>query len=189
MSRFPTRNEYTFWYNDEPIRDINEALHLLNTQGSSSEPYHLTKYSDPQLWEIVAPWYHEGSSGADSGGNDYFQIDKTLAEQLLRELLVEPRRINYFGGFRLDPDQLVISKTGEQQVHAFNQKMRTKAQSLLILGTHTNLTGEVVYRGHDRENRTHGKLYFEFLGPYDETCRVYPEENRVVFPYPPPKMD
>ena len=175
------------WYNEEgPIRDLREALYLLNIDGSSNDPHHLAQDRDTKDWEVVAPWYHEGSSGADTSGYDYFQIDQALAEQLVREGFVTTRRVNYMGGFYLNSDELVLSDKAREQVQKFEQDMRLKAQSLLTIGIHTDLTGEVVSGGWGREHRLYGRMHFDFVTP-NGRCRVYPETSSVVFPYPPPQ--
>ncbi len=54
---------------------------------------------------------------------------------------------------------------------------------MLILGVHTDLTGQAVSNGWGRESWRTGPLHFDFKSPSAQICRVYPEENRIVYPY------
>jgi hypothetical protein len=171
------------WYNEGPILDLNEALELLQRESSTTEPHHMARRFRATEWEIVIPWYSEGDSGGDQSGYYYFQIDQTLAKRLVREKLVEPRRVNYMGGHYFNDDELVISTEARRSVQAFLAEMQTKACALLIPGVHTDLTGEIRPGLQGREQWRTGKLYYDFTTPNNERCRVYPETNEVVFPY------
>ncbi len=186
MSKFPQRTKYTTWHNEEPITDVNEALYFLNQQGSSSEHIHLARRrgADGLEWELVEPWYREGSSGGDTGGEHYYQIDTVLAEKLVRDALVRPHKRVGWGYTREEPDTLVISAKGEQAVRTFEEGMRSKALEFLVPGVHTDLTGEPVRCGNGRDQWRHGRVYFDFRTPAGETCRVYPEQDECIVPYP-----
>ena len=180
---FPPRNKHTFWYNEKPITDLNEALHLLDYPNWSDEPSYLARRDEADGWEIITPWYSEGDSGGDTSGNYYLQIDRALGQKLFEEKLVEPRRINYVGGFWLDDTQLVLTKDAKKRVETFHAEQRERARALLKPGVHTDLTGVPEPMRRRREQTNYGRLYFDFRCPNDTVCRIYPETGEVIFPH------
>lgn len=185
MTQFPKRTEHTNYSNKVPIADMHEALELLMMDGSSTDPYHLTNRKG--IWEIVLPWYHEGSSGGDSSGFDYFQIDQELAKRLVDERKVEPRRKMRWGATDILQNELVPTRAAVRDEEVYRREMQAHAKSLLVVGLHTDLSGEAVSNGWGREEWRYGRMYFDFKMPNDNICRVYPESDEVVAPYPPPK--
>jgi hypothetical protein len=183
MPSFPKRTDGTFWDNDEPIRDQHEALDLLAVDGSSTEPLHLTREmrDSAWVWELVVPWYHE-RNGSESSGNNYFQIDGEVAKHLVDQGLVVPRKRIGWGFTRTIDDEWVISEHGQKALQEFNRDMRIKAESMLISGVHTDLTGNAPRLRMEREHWRYGSLYFEFELPMGGTCRAYPEEDRLQLP-------
>lgn len=185
MSR-PKRDKYTNWWNMAPIADLHEALHLLNEELPWISEDAFIRLHDCRSdkggfpWEIILPWYREGSSGGDASGYHYLQIDPNLAEHLVAEELVDCRR-KYQGSLIL-PDEYVISATGRRRWLEFFETMRTKAVGMLKPGIHTDLTGKPLYRGADRDHWRCGNLYFKFEVPLGGDCRVYPEEERILMP-------
>lgn len=183
--KFPKRGEYDHWYNDEPFTDIHEVLQLLNTRSPLiNEEFHLHPCPEYDWkWEIVEPWFTSGDSGGDRSGYHYYQIAPELAERLVAECLVTPRKQKEWGYTREILDELVISAAGKTMVETFEAEMRARAESMLTPGVHTDLTGDPVYRGFRREGYRHGRLYYKFQLPEsNDCCRVYPEEGRIVLP-------
>lgn len=182
--RFPKRGEYDHWYNDEPMTDVHEALEFLASKSPLlNEEFHLHPCSRSEWkWELVAPWYTSGDSGGDRSGYHYYQIAQELAERLVAENLVTPRRVPQWGYTETRESELVISSTGRRVIEEFEKTMRTKAESLLRPGVHTDLTGKPVYRGFRRDGYRHGRLYYKFELPGGGCCQVYPEEGKVVLP-------
>lgn len=191
---FAKRDEYSYWYNETPITDLHEALYFLAREGSSRDPYCLAKPGGywgqkevPDRWELHAPWYREGSSGGDTSGTDYYQIDPALAEQLINEGYVAPRRVKQWGHTEERKDELVITEKGRCVDEAFEKQMLKKAESMLVPGIHTDLTGNPERRQYDRDKFRHGRFYVEFDTPNEGRCRIYPEQDEMIFPYPPEK--
>lgn len=185
-SDFPKRDKHTFWWNAEPITDIYEALQLLNEELGWIGEDAFVRLHDCRgekvglSWEIILPWYREGSSGGDMSGRYYFQIDSNLAERLVAEELVEFRR--KYGGSLILRDEYVISRAGHRHWKEYFDTMRAKAVGMLKPGVHTDLSGKPVYVGQSRDHWRYGKLYFEFGMPLGGNCRVYPEDNCILMP-------
>lgn len=177
----PQRTKHTTWENDTPISDSNEAISLLAHNSSSSEPVHLTRfpYDCEHEWEIVVPWYHEGSSGADSAGWDYFQIDQELAARLVRAGIVEPYKILYLGGSRVDQNRFVLPKELKTAAYQRERELIEKAKRLLVPGVHTDLAGEAQRCGSGREHWRFGRFYVDFETPLGGEIRVFPEQEEV----------
>lgn len=191
MSNLPKRDAYSRWKNPELFTDIHTVLQLLNSKSPTRTPTHLHechKGSDFE-WEIIVPWYTQGDSGGDQSGYDYFQIEKSLAERLVTEGLVHPRTQVGRGYTTSIKDELVISTLGKEMIEGFQKDMRAKAESMLTPGVHTDLTGKPMYLGSSREHWRYGPLYYEFEMPSGGSCRVYPEEGRIVLPKESETMD
>lgn len=184
MSRLSKRTEHTFWMNDKPYTNIYVVLELLAAQSQTYEPHHLHRCRGNEGfdWEIVVPWYSSGCSGGDTSGHHYYQLDPAVAEQLVKDELVTAHMEKHWGYTTEEKDKLVISHRGSEELRLFMHDMRTKAESLLKPGVHTDLTGKVDYRGHDRDDYGSGPLHFLFEMPTGGRCRVYPEEDRIVLP-------
>jgi hypothetical protein len=179
---YPRRDKYSYWHNKEPVTDKYEALGLLADQNSSTRPIHLTK-NDEHGWEVVYPWFRDGDSGGCASGDDYFQIDQPLAQSLVNERLVEPFVEKGWGWSRPNPRMLVLARSAREDVRRYEREMQARALTMLILGVHTDLTGQAVSNGWGRESWRTGPLHFDFKSPSAQICRVYPEENRIVYPY------
>ena len=184
MSRFPKRTPHSYYYNEEPVTDLNEALDLLGSDNSSTDPVHLARKDprDGEGWEVRIPWYKEGSSGGDTSGIDYYQIDTELAERLVSERMVEPFVVKQWGSSYADSHRLVLTAPSKQRVREFSDDMRAKALKLLIPGIHTDLTGEPDYAGSGRDSYRHGRVWVLLRSPKEGRCRVYTESGVVVFP-------
>lgn len=61
--------------------------------------------------------------------------------------------------------------------------MLQKAENMLAVGIHTDLTGKPSRTSCGREHFRYGRFYVDFKTPHDETCRVYPEQNELVCPF------
>lgn len=177
---FPKRGSHDFWNNPEPIMDMHEALALLAAESSSLEPHHLARNTQEPGWdwEIVVPW----SGNRDTSGIDYYQIDSDLAAQLVKEGLVEPFVVKDWGSSRSDPKRLVPTTEAKTSVRKHEQTLRKQAQSMLIPGTHTDLTGAASEGRWGREHFRFGPFYVEFGLPLGGTCHVYPEQGEIVMP-------
>lgn len=186
MLRFPRRNDHSRWNNPEPFADAHQVLELLLKDSATGEPsyVHNCKGKEEFDWEIIESWYSQGSSGGDRSGYHYYQIDPELAERMKGEGLVEPQKILYPGYTVTEEKQLVISPKGIEQLREYRSAMREKAESLLVPGIHTDLTGEIKYRGYSRDTFGYGALYYEFEMPTGGRCSVYPEDGRIVLPDP-----
>jgi len=184
MSQFPKRTEHSFWHNKEPYTDPHEVLELLRSESPTYEPLHLDRCrSEEYEWEIVVPWYTHGSSGGDMSGHNYYQIAADLAKQLVEEGLVRQRTIPHMGYTETRENEFVISPKGESTLTMYLKEMREKAETMLIPGIHTDLTGTIDYRGHGRDGWREGPLYFQFQLPEERgQCKVYPESERIVMP-------
>lgn len=184
MSRLSRRTEYTFWMNDEPYTSLYTVLELLAAQSQTYEPHHLHRCDgkDGFDWEIVVPWYSHGCSGGDQSGHHYYQFDPAIAERLVEYELVTPHKEVGWGYTTEVKDKLVISSKGSEELRRFMHDMRTKAESLLKPGVHTDLTGTIDYRGYSRDDHGSGPLHFLFEMPTGGRCRVYPEEEKIVLP-------
>jgi hypothetical protein len=183
MSRSIKRNDYTYWYNDEPITDIHEALSVLACEQTSSTPLYLAhgRESVNGGYEIVVHWHSHRGYGSD--GVEYYQIDQALAQKLVDEQFVIPRRILHMGYTETRKEQLVLSDAAREKLEAYEKEMEKKAVSMLVPGIHTDLTGTPKRTSWRRDGFRHGKLYFEYELPGERgSVRVYPEEDRLVMP-------
>lgn len=185
---FRRRDEHSFWSNSDTIRDLHEALSLLLTDGDAREPTHLRRslVGIVYQWEIIVPWYREGSSGADSWGTNYYDVSDELAGRLRKEGFVEPHVMKGWGWSKPDPERLVITHDATESLYVYENGLRVGARSLLKPGIHTDLSGEPKERGSGREHGRYGRFYASFETPQGDTVRVYPEQQEIVYPYPPP---
>lgn len=186
---FRLRDEHSFWHNTETITDVHEALSLLCTDADSTEPTHLRRSLVGILfiWEIVVPWYREGSSGFDTSGTDHYDVSDDIAKRLQNEDLVEPYIEQSWGWSHRDPERLVITRAAALSLYTYQEGLRAGARSLLIPGIHTDLSTEPNRIGSGREHGRHGRFYVDFETPRGQVCRVYPEQQECVCPYPPQK--
>ncbi|MGE5541229.1 MAG: hypothetical protein ACM3TU_03015 [Bacillota bacterium] len=183
MAPLPKRTEHTTWKNPEPYTDIHAVLQLLDEQSKTYEPFHLDQCRREGCeWEITVPWYTHGDSGGDRSGHDYYQIDPALAEQLVKDGLVIKRSIPHMGYTETREHEFVISRRGKVMLKTYLDEMREKAEALLVPGVHTDLTGEPASQGYDREHWRYGDLYFMFKLPTGGSCKVYPEQGKLVLP-------
>lgn len=182
MSRIHKRTEHTWWWNEAPITDVHEAINVLQQTGTTLRETHLAKRDDG-TYEIQVPWVHEGSSGGDTSGSFYYQLATEVAEQLLSEELVTARKVKHWGYAETRESELVLTTAANRKLDEFKKAMEKKAESLLVPGTHTDLTGKPARLGCGRDNHRCGKLYFEYKLPQEGgRVRVYPEEDRLVMP-------
>ncbi len=189
MARYP-RCPNTYYRNEEPITDLNEALYVLSNERlgrSSRDPLHLRNETvlGNRVWEVVFPWYREGSSGGDSWGQEYFLIADEVAAALIAEHLVAPLRVLHMGYTETDQKRLVLSEHGKERLEAYEAEMIVKAKSMLTPGVHTDLTSEVDCRDFGRDGHQCGRFYLDFRTPHEDTVRVYPEQGELLYPYPP----
>ncbi len=179
------RTKYSHWYNDAPITNLYEALDTLSSENSSRRSVHLRKRDSEagEGYEIAYPWYREGCSGGDTSGTDYYDIDTALAEELIRERLVQPNRVPQWGYTETRENELVLTQAAEQKLELFEKEMERKAESMLTPGIHTDLSGRPKRLCRNRDGFRCGKLYFEYELPEERgVVRVYPEEQRLVMP-------
>lgn len=190
MSPFRRRDEHSFWYNQEPISDPYEALSLLRSNNSSTIPPYLRRELIDALWtwEIVVPWYHEGSSGGDSSGEDYYEVVDAVAQRLKLESHVEPHVDKGWGWSRPNPDRLVISSRSKEMSIEHERVLRAAAAALLRPGIHTDLSGKPHQGGAGWDYDTN-RFYVDFHTPSETTCRVYPERQEIIYPYPAAKQE
>jgi hypothetical protein len=180
----PKRGEHSYWENDEPYTDVHIVLELLNKQSPTYEPNHLDRCTGEEYdWEIIVPWFTYGSSGGDRSGHNYHQIDTALAKELVDNGWVEPRKILHMGYTETRENEFVISPAGKKKLEAYLSEMKARAESLLVPGVHTDLTGSIRYRGHRRDDWGWGPIYLIFDLPEDRgQCHVYPDEGKIVMP-------
>ncbi len=173
------------YYNETPITDVYEALDVLCFESSSRRSIHLFKSIDKDNpdYHLVVPWYREGCSGGDTSGEDYYQIDPTLAQKMIDEGLVTPLKIVSWGRTDTDRERFVVCYDGEEKSKAYDRDMIKKAESMLKPGIHTDLTAKPYRTEYGREGFRHGRFYVEFKTPHNERCRVYPQDDELVFPY------
>ena len=192
MARY-ARNPNTYYRNEAPITDLNEALYVLSNERfgrSSRDSLHLRNETvlGNRVWEVVFPWYREGSSGGDTWGQDYFLIADEVAAALIAEHLVAPLRILHMGYTETDEKRLVLSEHGKERLAEFEMQMQAEAQSMLIPGVHTDLSLKLEHAGWGRDGYQCGRFYADFKTPNEDIVRVYPEQNELVYPYPPKKQ-
>lgn len=183
----PQRTPGTYWSNDVPFTNAMEVLYILATKSTTSDPHYMEQFPhDLSKWEIIVHWWNDRGYG--SGGYTFYQVDSAVAEKLKTEQLIEPRRVKYVGGFITRRDEFVITPKGREMLDAFEANGRETALRLLKPGIHTDLVGEPwPKKGRlGREHMNYGRLYVEFSCPNDTVCRIYPDTEEVVFPYPPP---
>lgn len=179
------RGAHTYWYNDEPIVDIHEALDMLwLDQGSSSERYIAigVEIVDLSMPELHADWYTEGDSGGDMSGWYYFRIDPELVKKLREEELLEPRKVLYMGGFYLEHDKLVLSDRGKQRREQLQEEKRAKAIKLMRPGVYEKIPPlfdeKRVYPR--REHGTYGgELYFTFHMISGDVVHISPDTGKI----------
>jgi hypothetical protein len=182
---FRKRSATSHWRNDEPIKNLYEAIDTLSSENSSRDPVHLRKRESEagDGYEIVWPWYREGSSGGDSWGIEYYEIDTATAEELIREHFVAPRRVKHLGYTETRDDELVVTDIAREKLDLFEKEMERKAESMLTPGIHTDLAGKPKRLCWSRDGFRCGRLYFEYELPEERgRVRVYPEEQRLVMP-------
>ena len=178
MPSFPSRDKYSNWFNETPITNLNEVLDVLKEKSTAIEPHFLSRKNG--RWEIVLPWYRDGSSGGDTWGCHYLQIDPKTAETLISERLVVPNEVKRLGYTETQKDVLVISRKGREQIKEFINSMITKADGMLKPGVHTDLTGKPEHTGCGREDWRYGRFCVKYKMPSGETCCVFPEQNILV---------
>ena len=178
MPSFPSRDKYSNWFNETPITNLNEVLDVLKEKSTAIEPHFLSRKNG--RWEIVLPWYRDGSSGGDTWGYRYLQIDPKTAETLVSEKLVEPHQVKHLGYTETQKDVLVISRKGREIIKMFVESMITKADGMLKPGIHTDLTGKPSRSGFGREEWRYGRFYVGYEMPSGQKCRVFPEQNILV---------
>lgn len=172
------------WWNETPITDVYEALDLLSSENSAREPIHLNAYDrDLKSWCIASPWYSEGSSGGDTWGTNYYQVDQSLVLALVLERFVEPLKEIGWGYTNYNKHKLVISEAGREKWRGKEKELLSEAESFLTLGVHTDLTGIPVRNGYGREHYRYGRFYVDFITPAGQTCRVFPEQKHIEYPY------
>lgn len=183
MPRYKIAN--TTFYNETPITDVHEALDVFFVEQTHRMPMHLYRGLNKKNpdYRLVIPWHRDGSSGGDTSGENYFQIDPVLAEQMIAERLVVPRKDIGWGYTRDDPERFVLNYLGEQKSKAFDKAMLAKAESMLTVGVHTDLAGKPMRTSYGREGYRCGRFYVDFKTPHEETCRVYPEQEELVCPF------
>lgn len=182
MPRYKIADET--WYNEVPITDVFELLDLLDSENSAREPIHLNAYDrSTKEWCVASPWYSEGSSGGDTWGTYYYQVDQSLVFALILEGLVEPLKELEWGHTRYNRQKLVISHFGREKWRSYEKKLLKKAETLLTPGVHTDLTGIPVRNGYGREHFRYGRFHVDFITPSGETCRVFPEQGNLEYPY------
>ncbi|KND50696.1 MAG: hypothetical protein ABA06_04555 [Parcubacteria bacterium C7867-001] len=187
MPRIVKRTEHTYYWNAAPITNLYEALEVLTFDNSSRTPVHLAHENSPdgKTWEILSPWYREGSSGGDSSGIEYFQIDQELAEKLKAGGYLQPRKEVGWGYTRYNEKELVASQKAHDEDRSHSREMEKVAESMLTAGVHTDLAGSPTRLRFGREDWRTGRLHFDYKMSNGDTCRVYPEEKELVAPYPP----
>jgi hypothetical protein len=179
------RTEHTRWQNDSPITDMFEAIEILQTTGTTLRETHLQARPKEagDGYEICVPWARDGSSGGDTSGTHYFQVDSALVEKMKEERLLTPYIEKYWGGSRVIEDQLVLTTHANMEHETFWKDMKKKAESMLKPGVHTDLTGKPKRLGSGRDGFQCGKLYFDYELPGERgKVRVYPQEDRLVMP-------
>ncbi len=182
------RGDNTLWRNSKPVADVYELLALLENRQSGR--YCDTRYLRPansgfrptKCPEVEVDWYHEGSSGGDTGGHDYFEVAPQVAEQAVRERWVEPNVKKYWGGSTVEKDKLVLSELGKVTLNKYIREQMEEAKKLVVPMKHTKYSGLLEPRGYGQEGHDGegGELYFDFETPMQEKLRVYPKSKRVV---------
>src|SRR3989344_3835161 len=151
------RDEYTYWWNEAPITDVHEALHLLRPQWGDpfgEKTRYLSMRADPP--ELHIEWFADGDSGGASSGTYYLEIALTVVEQLQRDGFVQPLQVKGYGYSYPDPNKLIIS------------------------GEHSKFSGIFESTGWGRvHSRFGGRLFFDFVTPMKEKVRVYPDTKEV----------
>jgi hypothetical protein len=175
------------FYNESPITDAHEALDIFFAEQTHRTPIHLFRSVEQKgrerEYRIVIPWYREGSSGGDTSGESYYQIDVALAEQMISEQFVVPMKVLSWGRTDIDSERFVLNYLGERKSKAFDKAMLEKAESMLTVGIHTDLAGKPERTSYGREGFRCGRFYVDFRTPHEETCRVYPEQEELVCPF------
>jgi len=175
------RNKYTHWWNEEPIADAYEALHLLKPQWG--DPFgEKTRYlaMDKSPVELHIQWFADGDSGGASSGIYYLDIAPAVVEQLQKEYWVRPHMEVGWGYSRPNPYKLVISDHAKLLFNEYIESKKKEARKLLVAGKHSKFSGVFNDAGYDREyNRRGGRLYFDFKTPMGEKVRVYPDIKKV----------
>ena len=175
------RDKFTNWSNQEPIADVYEALEMLKSrqQGRYNDTRFLMR--EPQD-EIMVDWYHEADSGGDRSGYDYYEIDPTIVEQLVKERWVTSNVVKFWGGSRTENHKMVISTAGKYELQKYLETTQEDAKKLVVPGKHTKFSGILNSRGYGRDGHQGcgGELYFDFETPMQERLRVFLTSKRVV---------
>lgn len=178
------RTENTSWRNAKPATDLNEVLYVLAEKNSSTTPVHLFRHPEDKdwNWEIKIPWYRDGDSGGDSSGVDFYQIEEETALKLIKERLVEKRRIPQWGYTETRNREYVISSHGKRQLGEYHEQMREKAWALLKPGVHTDLTGarDIALCPSRKHYGDDMRLFFVCNVPNGSRVHVYPEDGSIV---------
>ena len=129
------RDEHTYWYNEQPIATIHEALDALCKRwGDSGKRYIYTDNEKPELWIC---WYKEGSSGGDSAGTDYFEIKPEVTAELAKLGYIEKMAVPQIGYTYHEPYKFVLSREGERERERLYKEKKEIARSLLVPGEHS----------------------------------------------------
>lgn len=173
-----SRDRYTHYDNEQPFNDIYAVLELLLSKQQGRSTTHSVLRRDPEVQRF---WYREGSSGGDTGGVDYYDVEPAIGKQLIDGRLVEPRVEKYWGGRTVHESDLVISEAGRKKLTECIEQQREVARSLLVPGVHTKFSGVFNNAGWDWEALRSGRalLCFSFQTPIGERLQVWPALKRV----------
>ena len=175
------RDEYTYWWNEAPITEVHEALHLLRPQWGDpfgEKTRYLSMRADPP--ELHIEWFADGDSGGASSGTYYLEIALTVVEQLQRDGFVQPLQVKGYGYSYPDPNKLIISRLGTLEIEEYLMRTEEEMRKLLIPGEHSKFSGIFESTGWGRvHSRFGGRLFFDFVTPMKEKVRVYPDTKEV----------
>ncbi len=191
-TEMPVRADGQNWMNADhgAIADLHEALDLLADESRSTvqEPVRLHLLnSEPEIWEIVVPWFTSGDSGGDQEGLHYFYTSTATAQKLLAKCFVTQRMYVRRDRPERVEGEWIIAKAGQGARTIFSCELLIRANGLLKPGVHTDLTGTAQWWNTfcHRDFLRYGPAFFICCDPHRDgyVYRVYPESEEIKGPF------
>ena len=176
------RDQFTDWKNSKPVSDLHELLSLLMPRERGS--YRDRRYLCPKKErpELEVAWYHDPCD-EESRGYHYYEVDPLIAQQAVRERLVDGGARDSYGIWRFADHKLSLSDTGRKLLDKYIREQAEKARKLLQADS--GRPGDTLtYRayGRDGEDGEGGRLYIEFETQKGERMRAYPASKPASSP-------